>query len=279
MRGELDEAETCVVEARHAYGEGSSADRNVAGAVDLAETILALERGDAARALVGAERFEDALAQGANPPLGMMLLAEARAAAGDPTAALEVADRLARLGSPEGSYPAALAARAVGLARRALGDPAGAAVAFASAATAFVGLGMPFDEARARLEWAALDGADPADRRAAAQAALAVFERLSAQRYARLARRLLGQLGARPRASGRRPPSGEVGRTRLSPRELEVARLVAEDLTNAEIAERLIVSPRTVTTHLDNIYGRLGISSRAALVRYLADSGLLRVDG
>jgi DNA-binding CsgD family transcriptional regulator len=138
---------------------------------------------------------------------------------------------------------------------------------------------MPFDEARARLEWAALDGADPADRRAAAQAALAVVERLSAQRYARLARRLLGQLGARPRASGRRPPSGEVGRTRLSPRELEVARLVAEDLTNAEIAERLIVSPRTVTTHLDNIYGRLGISSRAALVRYLADSGLLRVDG
>jgi len=111
--------------------------------------------------------------------------------------------------------------------------------------------------------------------REAAQAALVVFERLSAQRYARLARRLLGQLGVRPRASGHRPPRGEVGQTRLSPRELEVARLVAEGLTNAEIAERLVVSPRTVTTHLDNIYGRLGISSRTALVRYVADSGLL----
>ncbi|HEV8637956.1 MAG TPA: AAA family ATPase [Chloroflexota bacterium] len=277
MRGDLEEAETCVAEARHAYGEGSTADRNVSGAVDLAETILALERGDAARARAAAEQFEDALALGANPPLGMMLLAEARVATGDPTAALEVAARLARLGPPDGSYPAALAARAVGLARRALGDPLGAAEAFASAADAFAALGMPFDEARTRLEWAGLELAAPADRRAAAQAAMVVFDRLSAQRYARLARRLLGQLGARPRASGHRPGAHRrgVGQAPLSPRELEVARLVAEGLTTAGIAERLVVSPRTVTTHLDNIYGRLGISSRAALVRYVAESGLL----
>jgi DNA-binding CsgD family transcriptional regulator len=275
LLGDLDGAETCVVEARHAYGEGSLADRNVAGSVDLAETILALERGDAARALVVAEGFEDALALGANPPLGMMLLAEARAATGDPAAALEVADRLASLGPSEGSYPAALAARAVGLARRALGDRGGAAAAFAGSAAAFASRGMPFDAARARLEWAALDGADPAERRAAAQAALAAFEALSANRYARLARRLLGQLGARPRAPGHRARRG-VGQTGLSPRELEIARLVAEGLTNAEIAERLVVSPRTVTTHLDNVYGRLGISSRAALVRYVYE---LRVEG
>ena len=61
----------------------------------------------------------------------------------------------------------------------------------------------------------------------------------------------------------------------LSPRELEIVQLVAEDLTNAEIAERLIISPRTVTTHLDRIYTRLGINSRTALVRYAIEAGLL----
>ena len=61
----------------------------------------------------------------------------------------------------------------------------------------------------------------------------------------------------------------------LSPRELEIVQLVAEDLTNAEIAERLIISPRTVTTHLDRIYTRLGINSRTALVRYAIEASLL----
>jgi len=61
----------------------------------------------------------------------------------------------------------------------------------------------------------------------------------------------------------------------LSPRELEIVRLVAENLTSAEIAERLIISPRTVTTHLDRIYTRLGINSRTALVRYAIEAGLL----
>jgi DNA-binding CsgD family transcriptional regulator len=54
-----------------------------------------------------------------------------------------------------------------------------------------------------------------------------------------------------------------------------VARLVAAGLTNAEVAGELFISPRTVSTHLDRIYARLGLSSRAALTRYLADSGLL----
>ena len=60
----------------------------------------------------------------------------------------------------------------------------------------------------------------------------------------------------------------------LSPRQLEVSRLVAEGLTNAAIAERLGVSPRTVTSHLDHIYARLGIGSRAALTRWIVERGL-----
>ena len=61
----------------------------------------------------------------------------------------------------------------------------------------------------------------------------------------------------------------------LRPRERDVAKLVAEGLTSADIAEQLGISPRTVNTHLRNIYGRLKISSRAALARYAVQHGLL----
>lgn len=55
----------------------------------------------------------------------------------------------------------------------------------------------------------------------------------------------------------------------LSARQLEVAELVAQGLTNAVIAERLEISPRTVSSHLDHIYDRLGLRSRAALASWL----------
>ena len=60
----------------------------------------------------------------------------------------------------------------------------------------------------------------------------------------------------------------------LSPRQLEVSQQVAKGLTNAEIAAELGISPRTVTSHLDHIYSRLGIGSRAALTRWLVEHGL-----
>lgn len=53
----------------------------------------------------------------------------------------------------------------------------------------------------------------------------------------------------------------------LSQRELEIAELVVEGMTNADIAEELGISLRTVTTHIANIYRRLDIHSRAALTR------------
>ena len=61
----------------------------------------------------------------------------------------------------------------------------------------------------------------------------------------------------------------------LRPRERDVVRWAAEGLTSAEIADKLGISPRTVSTHLRNIYARLEISSRAALARYAAEHGLL----
>jgi DNA-binding CsgD family transcriptional regulator len=68
-------------------------------------------------------------------------------------------------------------------------------------------------------------------------------------------------------------PGEAVARPSLTPRELEVARLVADGHTNLEIAERLQIGRRTVATHLENIYRRLEIGSRAELARRLAEVG------
>ena len=58
------------------------------------------------------------------------------------------------------------------------------------------------------------------------------------------------------------PPDG------LSPRELEVLRLVAQGLSNAQIAEQLIVSPHTVHAHVSSIHSKLRLSTRSAVTRY-----------
>ncbi len=103
--------------------------------------------------------------------------------------------------------------------------------------------------------------------------ALAAFDTLGADRHADRARRALRTLGVRVPSSRRRSGGDHEP---LSPRELEVARLVAEGLTNAEIASRLVLSTRTVESHLDHIYARLGISTRTALARWVTttDAGI-----
>jgi DNA-binding CsgD family transcriptional regulator len=60
----------------------------------------------------------------------------------------------------------------------------------------------------------------------------------------------------------------------LTAREVEILRLVAEGLSNAEVAARLSLSPRTVNGHLTAIYGKLGVTSRSAAVRFALDHGL-----
>ena len=54
----------------------------------------------------------------------------------------------------------------------------------------------------------------------------------------------------------------------LSDREVEVLRLVAQGLTNEQVAERLVISARTVDTHLTSIYSKIGVSSRVSATRY-----------
>jgi predicted ATPase/DNA-binding CsgD family transcriptional regulator len=70
-----------------------------------------------------------------------------------------------------------------------------------------------------------------------------------------------------------RGPSAAAGG--LTSRELEVLKLVAAGLTNAQVAQELFLSPRTVNAHLNSIYHKLGVSSRTAATRFAVEHGLI----
>jgi ATP/maltotriose-dependent transcriptional regulator MalT len=101
------------------------------------------------------------------------------------------------------------------------------------------------------------------------------FDAIGAASWAERARQ---QLRASGEKSPRRSPER---RDELTPQELQIAAMVAEGLTNREIAERLFLSHRTVGSHLYRIFPKLGISSRSEITRALVglDESLQSVSG
>ncbi|MDO8673349.1 MAG: LuxR C-terminal-related transcriptional regulator, partial [Dehalococcoidia bacterium] len=288
LKGDLAEAESCISEARMAFGSGTTADRAVFGRLDIAETALALELGRVERALEIASGYvcpstsslQERATVGVQPrymPMGLMLLAQAQIAAGDAASALETAGKLTDLGPAGTQYLTALASRAEGLARQGLGETETAVECLARAYEAFSSLEIPFEAAKSLFERATVLATTGRSGPAimAARQSLSVFERLDAQRYVDHVQRLLRELGVSP-------PVARRTRTKkglLSVRELEVARLVADGLTTTQIAERLGLSRYTVSAHLEHMYARLGIGSRVALTRHVIETGLLSSDG
>jgi DNA-binding CsgD family transcriptional regulator len=98
---------------------------------------------------------------------------------------------------------------------------------------------------------------------------LALYTELGATWDARRVRSRLRELGVRRRLVGAEPETS--GWAALTTSELTVARLVAEGLTNREVAERLFVSPHTVSSHLRHVFSKLGINSRVELARLARD--------
>ena len=120
------------------------------------------------------------------------------------------------------------------------------------AAAAWSALGFPYEAA---------DALTDSDDDAARLEALGVFDHSGALRAAAHLRRRLRSAGVRRIPRGPRPAS-RSGPAGLTPRQAEVLDLVATGATNAEIAARLVISPKTVDHHVSSVLGKLGVTSR-----------------
>jgi DNA-binding CsgD family transcriptional regulator len=183
-------------------------------------------------------------------------------AAGDVGAARRALAELRTLGL---SFPtpmlAAVAAFAEGQVLLAEGDATNAVVSARAAVDAWGALGTPYEAARSRvLVGRALQGiGEAAAARAEYDAARGVFL----------------ELGAGPALA---ESAGVIGEHRAGPltdRELEVLRLVSTGLTNRAIGAKLSLSEKTVARHLSNIFGKLGLSTRAAATAYAYENRLV----
>ena len=166
----------------------------------------------------------------------------------------ELAEIAASLAAP---YLCAVSACAAGSVLLAAGDPRSALPKLRAAAATWRDLDAPYETARVRVLIAsacrALGDAETADREVAG--ARATFEQLGATPD-------VERLDALGHSAGRSVPGG------LSPREVEVLRLVATGLTNREIATELVLSERTVERHVSNIFAKIAVTSRAAATAY-----------
>jgi two-component system response regulator NreC len=90
--------------------------------------------------------------------------------------------------------------------------------------------------------------------------------------YATLAKFLMNDMASR--AESGEPSVADV----LTPREREVLTYIAEGYTNREIAEALVISPKTVDRHRENIMAKLNMHNRVELVKYAIEKGLIKTD-
>ena len=121
----------------------------------------------------------------------------------------------------------------------------------------------PFEWARTELAFGELlrRSGHRVDARAHLRTALTTFDELGAQPWAERARQELRASGERIR---RAPPTAAA---QLTAQELQVTKMVADGLSNREVAAQLFVSPRTVDFHLRNVFTKLGVTSRSQLAQ------------
>ena len=232
---------------------------------------LALGESDALRAIELLERLLRRLpTDGALDRAPVLeLLISARLARGELDEAASALAALREIERLVGTRPLrASADLAEGMLEAARGDHDRARTLLEDAVDLFQRSSAPFEVAVARIELAttlaALGRTDLAEREAAA--ALECLLELGASAEAGRARRIL-------EASAR--DGVRFGLPEVTPRELEVLRLLAEGITNEQIAERLVVSEHTVHHHVTSIKRKLDLPSRTAAAAYAFRHGLL----
>jgi DNA-binding CsgD family transcriptional regulator len=185
-------------------------------------------------------------------------------AVGEAAEARAACDELTEIGRRQGSEAlTALAAHAEGAVALAEEDAPGALASSRRAWQAWQELGAPYDAARARV--------------LVAQACAKLGDADTAALELDAARGAFFRLGAAPDlakldAIARKRGSGDHG---LTSREMEVLGLIARGRSNREIASALVISERTVARHVQNIFAKLGVSSRASASVFAAEHDLL----
>jgi DNA-binding CsgD family transcriptional regulator len=186
-------------------------------------------------------------------------LVEAALRVGRPDLAQDALEGFERLAGRAAAWTLALVARC----RALLADDKAAGRLFEESLARHAEGARPFDEARTHLLYGAfLRGARRRmDARPHLRRAIETFERLGAAPWEQRARaelRATGETARKRRASAL---------DELTPRQVQLVQLVAEGATDKEMAAQLFLSPRTVDHHLRNAFAKLGVASRAELVR------------
>lgn len=258
-------------EARRLFREVEPAPLGQLGSAE-----LALDQGDVTAAADLVERFlrrfppENRTERAA----ALELLVRIYAAQGDQTLAAAALGQLKEIASAVATDPLRASAYfAEGVMATAEGVHDRARKHFEDAVDLFERSAAPFETARARIELARALVATSRNgaARHEAQLALEVLTRLGATREADRAAGLLRDLEAPHRAEAAQasPPSP------LTRRELDIVRLIAQGLSDKEVAARLSLSEHTVHRHVSNVLTKLDLPSRTAVVAYAARQGLL----
>lgn len=232
---------------------------------------LALERGDP-DALDRSERCLRRIPREARTErvAALELVARARFAVGDHQGGQAACHELAEIAELVGTAAtraASLAARGIGL--RLEGKPSAGQAVLDEAAEIFSRSGLPYEAATAEAE--SVLAASAAGRLQAAELALrsavSRLEEIGATAAAARVRRLLD--------TPLSPSDESAAAPSLTPREVEVLRLIARGLTDRDMAEHLRLSEHTVHRHASNLLTKLGVSTRAAAVAEGSRQGLL----
>lgn len=254
LRGDFSGAESCY---REASGRGHTMQPGLA--------LLRLAQGRRHDAAAAIARTVTEAQGSVERSRVLSAYVEIKLAAGDIDDARTAVDELDAIAAAfDSSYLRALVEYARGCVHLGDGDAQAACAALRRAWLAWHELEAPYEAARVRLQMA--------------RACARLGDSDTAQMELDAARQVFEQLGAAPALEQLREVTGHTPSRPLrglTPREVEVLRLLATGATNREIADSLVISDKTVARHVSNMFTKLGVSSRAAATAYAYQNDLV----